>query len=504
MFEIKKSDLAGRIGILHTNHGEVETPAYVPVVHPVRQSISPQKMREMGFDLIITNAYITLNNYKEEAVKRGIHNIINYDGSVMTDSGGYQVLEYGRVDVEPKDMASFEKNIRTDIAIPLDRPTGYGLSKKKAKSYVDHTLRVSKETLEQSEKNGQIWVGPIQGGEHFDLVKRSTKTLVEYGFEMLALGSPVEFMESYEYKLLAEMILVAKKQMPDSIPLHLFGAGHPMTIPLTVALGCDTFDSASYILYARKGRYIMDDVTTRLEEISYFSCSCEVCAKYTPKELFALEFEDRTNKVALHNLFAIKAEVNRVKEAIHEGRLWEYVHKKARSHPKLFESINVFMENPRFFADRTPRFKEKAIFLFSKEDQFRPEVALFHQLVRKFKCKTDILVIIPDGTVRPFYLSKEYNDIKKQFIKKYDRVQFCQFNPFLGIIPLEISDMYPASHYVMPRIRYNQNEFSEFTKTWRAFFVNNNFKIVYAASDEFLKYHTKLLPKKIKVISISR
>ena len=128
MFEIKKSDLAGRIGILHTNHGKVETPAYVPVVHPVRQSISPQKMREMGFDLIITNAYITLNNYKEEAIERGIHNIINFDGTVMTDSGGYQVLEYGRVDVEPKDMASFEKNIRADIAIPLDRPTGYGLS----------------------------------------------------------------------------------------------------------------------------------------------------------------------------------------------------------------------------------------------------------------------------------------------------------------------------------------------------------------------------------------
>jgi 7-cyano-7-deazaguanine tRNA-ribosyltransferase len=504
MFEIKKSDLAGRIGILHTNHGEVDTPAYVPVVHPVRQSISPQKMREMGFDLIITNAYITLNNFKEEAIERGIHNIINYDGSVMTDSGGYQVLEYGRVDVEPKDMASFEKNIRTDIAIPLDRPTGYGLSKKKAKSYVDHTLRVSKETLEQSEKNGQIWVGPIQGGEHFDLVKRSTKTLVEYGFEMLALGSPVEFMESYEYKLLAEMILVAKKQIPDSIPLHLFGAGHPMTIPLAVALGCDTFDSASYILYARKDRYIMDDVTTRLEEISYFSCSCEVCVKHTPKELLALEFEDRTNKIALHNLFAIKTEVNRVKEAIHEGRLWEYVHKKARSHPKLFESINVFMENPRFFADRTPRFKEKAIFLYSKEDQFRPEVASFHALVRKFKCKKDTLVIIPDGTVRPFYLSKEYNDIKKRFVKKYDNVQFCQFNPFLGIIPLEISDMYPASHYVMPRIRYNQNEFSEFTKTWKTFFANNNFKMVYIGNDEFLKNHIKLLPKKIKIISINR
>ena len=89
-------------------------------------------------------------------------------------------------------------------------------------------------------------------------------------------------------------------------------------------------------------------------------------------------------------------------------------------------------------------------------------------------------------------------------MKKYDNVQFCQFNPFLGIIPLEISDMYPASHYVMPRMQYDQNEFPEFTKTWKTFFANNNFKTVYTANDEFLKYYTKLLPKKVKTISINR
>lgn len=501
MFEIKKSDLAGRIGILYTNHGEVETPAYVPVVHPVKQSISPKKMRQMGFDLIITNAYITLNRYGEEAVKRGIHDIINYDGAVMTDSGGYQVLEYGKVDVNPKEIASFEQDIQADIAIPLDRPTGYGLSKRIAKSYVDHTLKVSKETLQQSEKNGQIWVGPIQGGEHFELVTKSTKALVEYGFEMLALGSPVEFMESYEYKLLGKMIIAAKKHMPNSIPLHLFGAGHPMTIPLAVALGCDTFDSASYMLYARKDRYITEDGTTKLDEMSYFSCNCEVCTKYNPKEIRTIEREERTNKIALHNLFAIKAEVDRVKEAIHEGRLWEYAIKKARSHPKLFETSSIFLENSNYFADTTPRFKEKAVFLFSKEDQFRPEIASFHKIVRKFKSEKNTLVIIPDGTLRPFYLSKEYGELKKKFAKY--NAQFCQFNPFLGIIPLEISDMYPAAHYVTPRIQYNKDEFPEFTKTWKTFFANNKFRTVYLAKDEFLKDYTKILPKKIKIIPIA-
>ena len=159
---------------------------------------------------------------------------------------------------------------------------------------------------------------------------------------MLALGSPVEFMESYEYALLASMIITAKKEMPDAIPLHLFGAGHPLTIPLAIALGCDTFDSASYVLYAKHDRYMEEDKTSHLADIRYFSCTCEVCTKFNPKEILSLESEEKISKIALHNLFAIKAEVDRVKESIHQGRLWEYVMKKMRAHPKLFEAIDIF------------------------------------------------------------------------------------------------------------------------------------------------------------------
>jgi 7-cyano-7-deazaguanine tRNA-ribosyltransferase len=238
--------------------------------------------------------------------------------------------------------------------------------------------------------------------------------------------------------------------------------------------------------------------------MTYFSCTCEVCTKYTPKEMSTFENEERINKIALHNLFAIKAEVDRVKQSIHDGRLWEYVIKKAHSHPKLFETISIFVENSDYFVDKTPRFKEKAVFLFSKEDQFRPEITSFHKIVRKFKTKKNTLVVIPDGTIRPFYLSKEYNKLKRKFIKKYHDIQFCQFNPFFGIIPLEISDIYPASHYVIPRIQYNPDEFPEFTKTWKMFFANNNFKTVYLAKDEFIKNHVKILTKKIKKIPISR
>jgi len=132
---------------------------------------------------------------------------------------------------------------------------------------------------------------------------------------------------------------------PRHTQTHLFGAGHPLTIPFAVALGCDTFDSASYILYAKNDRYISEDRTFHLSKITSFSCPCEVCSKFTPKELQSLIEEEKINKLSLHNLISIKAEVDRVKEAIHEGRLWEYVIKKARAHPKLYETIEVFTAN---------------------------------------------------------------------------------------------------------------------------------------------------------------
>ena len=420
MFEIKYSDLAGRIGIIHSNHGKIETPAFVPVIHPVRQSISAKKIRDMGFDLVITNAYITMKRHGDTARKKGIHKIINYDGCIMTDSGGYQVLEYGEVDVKPHEMANFEMDIMTDFAIPLDKPTGYGLTKRQARDYVDHTLKVCKKTLKQRKDNGQIWLGPIQGGEHFDLVTKSTRSLVEMKFPMLALGSPVEFMEAYEYKLLAQMIITAKKQIPSSIPLHLFGAGHPLTIPLAVALGCDTFDSASYILYAKHDRIITEDGTRRLDEIEYFPFDCEISQKFTPKELRELKKDERTNMIALFNLYSIKAEVNKVKQAIREGRLWEYVIKKARAHPKLFETIQIMTDNSKMFIDTTPKFKEKALFLFSPVDQFRPELLSFHSYVRNFKSKKKIVVITRDTNQKPAYISNEYHN--------YYIANFCEFD----------------------------------------------------------------------------
>src|SRR5579875_2242624 len=482
LFEIKKSDLAGRIGILHTNHGKVETPAYVPVIHPVRQSIPAKKLREMGFDLVITNAYITLKQHGDEAVRRGIHDIINYDGAIMTDSGGYQVLEYGEVDTDYRRMAGFEKGIKTDFAIPLDRPTGFGLPKKKASDYVDHTLRVSKETLESRDDNGQIWIGPIQGSEYSDLVKKSTRALVGYGFQMLALGSPVEFMESYEYRLLAKMIITAKREMPDSVPLHLFGAGHPLTIPLAIALGCDTFDSASYMLYAKDGRYMHANGTARLQDIAYLPCCCPVCSSTTAKDLKDMEPERRIVQVAKHNLYVLKAEVDSAKQAIMDGRLWEHVMQKARAHPKLMEAVEFF-KDLKMLESGTCVFKDKALFLYHPVDQHRPEARRFRSMLSGFKTAKKKLILYPDTQIHPFYSTKDFASMRAKFAD----AQICSYNPFLGIIPAEVSDIFPAAHNLIPRTSRNGRDYPTFAESLNGFLSQNHFEEITIVADDFMR-----------------
>ena len=201
-------------------------------------------------------------------------------------------------------------------------------------------------------------------------------------------------------------------------------------------------------------------------------------------------------------LYSIKYEVNKVKQAIREGRLWEYVIKKSRAHPKLFETIQVLTDNSKAFIDTTPKFKEKAIFLFSSEDQFRPEVLSFHSYVRNFKSKKKILVITRDTNLKPAFVSSEYNSLRKKF-KDYDSIQFCNYNQFLGLIPIEIADIFPASHYVMARNDFNPQDFPTFQETWKKFFENNKFDIVYLSkNDPFLQYFKKLIPKQIKKKSI--
>ena len=479
MFEVITTDLAGAIGRLETGRGAVSTPAFVPVVHPVMQSIPPSKMRSMGFEMVITNAYITMRRLRERAVKEGIHSVIGHDGPVMTDSGGYQVLEYGKLDVTPREMALFEEQIGSDVPVPLDRPTGLGMKREEARRSVEETLSAAKGAIEAHP--GRLWAGPVQGSEHHDLVGYSARRLAGMGFGMLALGSPVEFMESYRYGQLASMIIAARKAAPRHVPLHLFGAGHPMTIPLAVALGCDTFDSASYMLYAKRGMYMTDDSTRALSGIGEFSCPCEVCSPRTPAEL--AQEKDSQLLLALHNLHAIRAEVARTREAIREGRLWEHVMKKCSAHPRLSEAGGALARESEYLAQATPAFKKRAAFFSAPLDQYRPEAAAYRAQVSRFRSRKKKLLVMPQTRQRPAYLSREYRALGAG-----SDTQVCQYSPFLGPIPVELSDLYPAAHHVAASAAYSPRDFETFGRAWDAFVGSNGFEDVRYKRDGFIEY----------------
>jgi 7-cyano-7-deazaguanine tRNA-ribosyltransferase len=373
-FEVKESDLLGRIGTIRVGGNTLETPYMFPVIHPVSQNVPPGELRSMGFQGLMTNSYIIHSRRKEEALKEGIHSLLGFDGVVMTDSGGYQVLEYGDLELGYREIASFQSAVHSDIAVTLDRPTGYPQERKVARDTVEYSFKNAKATLEEFGGSDTTWVGPIQGGLYLDLVTRSAKALTKAGFQMLALGSPVQVMENYMFADLVRMIVTAKRAIPYSTPLHLFGAGHPLTMPLAVALGCDTFDSASYVLFARSGRYMTRGGVLTLGSMKYLPCSCPVCARTTVKELVELDHPERTRRLSVHNLYTLREELEACKEAIAEGRLWDLVEEGSMAHPRLREAFLELAGLSSELTLGTPALKERGLFIRSASDLTRPEV----------------------------------------------------------------------------------------------------------------------------------
>ncbi|KON30707.1 7-cyano-7-deazaguanine tRNA-ribosyltransferase, partial [miscellaneous Crenarchaeota group-1 archaeon SG8-32-1] len=279
-FEIIDRDLMARIGELETKSGIVETPLLFPVINPGIQPISPKTLEvEFGCRAIITNAYIINKNFKEPAVQKGLHKFLDFNGSIMTDSGAYQLLIYKDIEVTPKEIVDFQELIDTDIATILDIPTGWDVTKGYARYTVKETLTRAKALKKMVTRNDLLWVGPVQGGQYLDLVAKSAKEMGKLPFQVHALGSPTPVMEQYKFDVLVDMIITAKMNLPPDRPLHLFGAGHPFMFSLAVALGCDLFDSAAYALFARQDRYLTESGTIRLDEMAYFPCSCPVCNK---------------------------------------------------------------------------------------------------------------------------------------------------------------------------------------------------------------------------------
>ena len=454
-FEVKEKDLLGRIGKLKTKTATVETPLLFPVINPSIQPIPPKRLnQEFGFEAVITNAYILKKRYDHKPVQLGLHRFLDFDGAIMTDSGAYQILVYGNVDVTQTEIVEYQESIGTDIATILDIPTGWKITKEEAEVTVEETLKRAKAFFKTKKREDILWVGPVQGGRHLDLVAQSAIAMGKLPFQIHALGSPTEIMESYRFDVLVDMIMTAKMNLPPERPLHLFGAGHPAMFGLAVALGCDLFDSAAYALYARENRYMTENGTWRLGELDYFPCQCPRCRSSKPKDVLAMAEKDRELFLAEHNLNVCKAELNRIKQAIRDGRLWEHMEMRARTHPALLTALKKVKVYEGFIEKHSPTVKRSGLFFFDASDLARPEIVHYRTQLRQHYAppKTArVLLLMPQSRGKPFHKTREYQKVR-QVLQRLspeivDKIHVCFYEVPFGVVPIELDEVYPLSQH---------------------------------------------------------
>ncbi|MEM2607578.1 MAG: tRNA-guanine transglycosylase, partial [Candidatus Bathyarchaeia archaeon] len=283
----------------------------------------------------------------------------------------------------------------------------------------------------------------------------SAREMGSLPFDIYALGSPTPIMEQYLFHILVDMILTAKMNAPIERPFHLFGAGHPFMFSLVVALGCDLFDSAAYSIFARENRYLTEYGTIRLENLRYLPCSCPVCTKRSPREFLEMPKAEREAELSRHNLYVCFAEIKRIKQAILEGRLWEYVEMRAHSHPALLQALKKTEKYSDYIERATPVVKRRGLFFFgSMLDFIRPEVIRYRRrLMERYtppkEAKT--LLLIPDlkgkENRRRRYIKKMVSLVCKKHSLDPSTIHICFYSPPFSIIPIELSEIYPLYQY---------------------------------------------------------
>ena len=457
MFEIKAKDNMGRVGVLKTKHGNVKTPALMPVIHPRKQALDVSKY---GADIVITNAYLIYKDeeLKSEAVEKGLHKLINFDGPIMTDSGSFQLSVYGDVDITNKEVIEFQELIKTDIGTSLDIPTAPFVDRQKAESDLEITLERAREAVEyKKEQDMEMLLNSVvQGSTYMDLRQGCARQLSKLDADLYPIGAVVPLMESYQYKDLVDVVMNSVKELPDDTPRHLMGAGHPMIFALAVAMGCDLFDSAAYILYAEDDRLLSTRGTFKLENLQEMPCSCEVCCKYTPDDLRAMPKEKRRDLIAQHNLNVSFAELRLIRQAIYDGNLMELVEERCRAHPALLEAVRHLGEYSEDLEKYDPRSKKSAFFYTGPESLLRSEVRRHINRLREMPKKRDLVILPPtrkpyskftSGKLGEFYIYGREQEID------IENTDFMVVDIPFGLIPLDIDELYPLSQSDAPKTR---------------------------------------------------
>ncbi len=463
-FEIIDKDAMGRICRIDTPHGKIETPTILPVINPNIPLIDAKEMSKFGAQAIITNAYILYRSMRDEVLQRGVHGVLHVDMPVMTDSGSYQLMVYGDVEITNAEIVEFQRAIGSDIIVPLDIPTPPDADRATAERDLEITIEREREAANL--RGDALLALPVQGSTYADLRRRAAEEAKKIGGDIYPIGAVVPLMDAYRFAELAKVILEVRSVIRVE-PIHLFGCGHPMLFAMAVAMGCDLFDSAAYALYAKDDRYMTVYGTKKLSDLNYFPCNCPVCSKYTPQELREMEKNEREKIIAEHNLYISFQEINTIKQAIKENSLFELVEKRVRAHPHLLAGWRLIKDYIDLFEEFDPRIKRRFLYC-GVESVYRPAVKRHADSVLNIEFDKDELVVSTDfGMLADIYL-----------------------RPVFGPVPAEMLEVYPAGHAEMPDARYIESEAMiaavENLRKFMTKMKDKRFKIY--ASEEWLEY----------------
>ena len=261
-----------RAGVLQTPHGPVRTPAFMPVGSPgTGKTLTPREVRELGAEMVLTNTYHLYLRPGVDLVKRfgGVHGFMRWDGPILTDSGGFQVLSLSHlrsIDDEgvtfrshidgtehtftPEKAIALQETLGADVIMAFDECPPYGEGEEPLRRSLERTHRWAERCLRAKTRADQALFGIVQGGFSEELRGQSAERLVSLGFDGYAVGG-VSLGEPKE--LTWRAVAATTRCLPSDKVRYLMGVGSPEDLWEGVALGIDLFDCALPTRVARNG-----------------------------------------------------------------------------------------------------------------------------------------------------------------------------------------------------------------------------------------------------------
>lgn len=363
----KDKKTRARVGEIHTPHGVIKTPAFVPVgTQASVKSLTPEEMGDIGVQLFFVNTYHMYLRPGIEVIEKlgGLHRFMGWDGPIITDSGGFQVFSLGRSDLvkitdegvefrshwdgrkqmfTPESSMKWQSKLGSDIHIAFDDCTPYPVTHAQAARSLKRTHAWAKRSL-KAHRRTQAMYGSIQGSVYEDLRKESAQFISSLDFDGIAIGGVAVGERKKETVNVLDWVLPV---LPEEKPRHLLGVGEIDDIFALVERGIDTFDCVQPTRLARAGHVLVGnkpiiqlsnnpinkwnlDITKKMysEDGGPIDslCGCYTCRHFSRAyihHLFRVKELLAYRLATIHNLWFIHRLVDEIREAILEGRLLE-------------------------------------------------------------------------------------------------------------------------------------------------------------------------------------